>query len=453
MMRESTRMKDGTQMKGGRKESSCILTGTRTGRRLGLYIHIPFCVQKCLYCDFLSAPAGEGERERYVEALCREIVREGKTYADYTVRTIYIGGGTPSLLSGDLILRILTLVYRSFRVEKDCEISLEANPGTVTDDKLKDWRRAGINRISLGAQSLQDEELKALGRIHDSQTFLDTYNMIIESGFNNINIDLMSGIPCQSLDSYRDTLEKVVSLKKRPPHISAYGLIVEEGTPFFENTPQLPDEDCEREMYALTGELLAKFGYCRYEISNYALPGYECRHNIGYWRRENYLGLGLGAASLIENVRFRNSRDMRRYEQMQELSRESGQGQEKALPGGSRQGQEKALPGGSRQGQEKTLSGGSEAFHKEQQVLSIEEQMEEFMFLGLRMTKGVSREEFFRAFGRDIDEVYPGIVENFCKKGLLRERKDDETGGAWLSLTDYGMDISNYVMADFLLTV
>lgn len=429
MMRESTRMKDGTQMKGGRKESSCISTGTRTGRQLGLYIHIPFCVQKCLYCDFLSAPAGEGERERYVEALCREIVREGKTYADYTVRTIYIGGGTPSLLSGDLILRILTLVYRSFRVEKDCEISLEANPGTVTDDKLKDWRRAGINRISLGAQSLQDEELKALGRIHDSQTFLDTYNMIIESGFNNINIDLMSGIPCQSLDSYRDTLEKVVSLKKRPPHISAYGLIVEEGTPFFENTPQLPDEDCEREMYALTGELLAKFGYSRYEISNYALPGYECRHNIGYWRRENYLGLGLGAASLIENVRFRNSRDMRRYEQMQELSRESGQGQEKILPGGS------------------------EAFHEKQQVLSIEEQMEEFMFLGLRMTKGVSREEFFRAFGRDIDEVYPGIVENFCQKGLLRERKDDKTGRTWISLTDYGMDISNYVMADFLLTV
>lgn len=422
-------MREGMRMKDVKRASFGIPGETLCGRRLGLYIHIPFCVQKCLYCDFLSAPAGEGERERYVEALCREIVREGKTYADYTVRTIYIGGGTPSLLAGERILHILTLVYQCFRVEMDCEISLEANPGTVTADKLKDWRRAGINRISLGVQSLQDEELKALGRIHDSQTFLDTYKMVVESGFNNINIDLMSGIPGQSPDSYRDTLEKVVTLNKRPAHISAYGLIIEEGTPFFENTPQLPDEDCEREMYALTGEFLAKFGYCRYEISNYAFPGYECRHNIGYWRRENYLGLGAGAASLIENVRFRNLRDIGGYEQMQELPSESGQGQGKVLP----------------------ERGGM--FHEERQVLSKAEQMEEFMFLGLRMTKGVSREEFSEAFGTAMDEVYPGIVENFCKKGLLREQKDDKTGRTWISLTDYGMDISNYVMSDFLLTV
>ena len=212
-------MREGMRMKDVKRASFGIPGETLCGRRLGLYIHIPFCVQKCLYCDFLSAPAGEGERERYVEALCREIVREGKRYADYTVRTIYIGGGTPSLLAGERILHILTLVYQCFRVEMDCEISLEANPGTA--DKLKDWRRAGINRISLGVQSLQDEELKALGRIHDSQTFLDTYKMVVESGFNNINIDLMSGIPGQSPDSYRDTLEKVVTLNKRPANISA----------------------------------------------------------------------------------------------------------------------------------------------------------------------------------------------------------------------------------------
>lgn len=383
-------------------------------KEISLYIHIPFCVRKCLYCDFLSAPADEKERERYTELLLREIAVRGRKYGDYQVKTIYIGGGTPSLLPGSRIYQILTQVYRCFQVEKDCEISLEANPGTVTYEKLSAWRQAGVNRLSLGLQSLQDKELRALGRIHDSKDFFDTYEMIIESGFNNINIDLMSGIPEQNLDSYRDTLKKVVKLRPAPKHISAYGLIVEEGTPFYENTPPLPDEECEREMYALTEEFLSKYGYYRYEISNYALPGYECRHNIVYWRRGNYLGLGLGAASLVENVRFRNTRDMMKYEKTVTESCEDAE---------------------------------------ERQILSVREQMEEFMFLGLRMTGGVSCNEFFTCFGTDIDQVYPGIVEDFCKKGLLWQRTDDATGEKRIGLSPYGLDVSNYVMAEFLLTV
>lgn len=375
-------------------------------KEISLYIHIPFCVRKCLYCDFLSAPAKEAQISRYVELLVKEIAVRGREYGDYRVKTVYIGGGTPSLLSGGCILQIMTQVYRCFEVEKNCEVSLEANPGTVTYEKLTAWREAGVNRISLGLQSLQDGELKALGRIHDSSTFFATYRMVVESGFNNINIDLMSGIPGQSLESYKDTLKKVVKLAPGPKHISAYSLIVEEGTPFYENTPQLPDEECDREMYALTDEFLSQYGYCRYEISNYALPGYECRHNIVYWRRGNYLGLGLGAASLVENVRFCNARKIEDYGKIEE-----------------------------------------------KQILSRKEQMEEFMFLGLRMTEGVSYGEFSACFGADIDLIYPGTVELFRQKGLLWQRINEETGEKRIGLTAYGMDVSNYVMAEFLLTV
>lgn len=345
--------------------------------------------------------------ERYVEVLCEEIKRESVNYGSYRVKTIYLGGGTPSLLLGEWTERILALLCRCFQVEEDCEISMEVNPGTVTQEKLNAWRRAGINRLSLGLQSAKDKELRALGRIHSSEDFFHTYDMVIESGFNNINVDLMSGIPEQSVASWRETLEQVARLTPGPGHISAYGLIVEEGTPFYENTPKLPDEDSEREMYRLTGELLGKYGYHRYEISNYALPGHECRHNLVYWRRGNYLGLGLGAASLIENVRFRNSGKMEDYEK---------------------------------------------ARREEEQALSKEEQMEEFMFLGLRTTKGVSGREFLRLFGSTIDQIYPGIVEGFCGKGLLERKTDAETGEERIALTEYGMDVCNPVMAEFLLT-
>lgn len=378
-------------------------------KKLSIYIHIPFCIQKCLYCDFLSAPADEAEMERYVEALLGEIRRESAAYAGYRVITIFIGGGTPSVLKGEWIEQILQAVYACYGVEADCEISMEANPGTITEEKLNCWRRAGINRLSIGLQSAIDEELMALGRIHSSEEFFQAYKMIIKSGFNNVNVDLMSAIPGQNIESCLATLNAVTALKPPPTHISAYSLIVEEGTPFYENTPELPDEDTERKMYKITHDILTKHGYLQYEISNYAKPGYECRHNQVYWRRGNYLGFGVGAASMIENVRFHNLRDRRAYVKAPE--------------------------------------------REEITRLSLEEQMEEFMFLGLRMIKGVSEEAFLKTFGRAIDQVYPGVVDRFCRLGLLKREMEKDTGEHRIALTGYGIDVSNVVMAEFLLTV
>lgn len=426
-------------------------------RQTGLYIHIPFCVRKCLYCDFLSAPAGE-QQARYVEALCREIALESRCYAPYRVRTIFMGGGTPSLLAGEWTERILETVRSHYNVDGACEISMEVNPGTLTQEKLAAWKRAGINRLSIGLQSAVEGELKALGRIHSLADFLESYDRAVRAGFENINVDLMSAIPGQSLESWRETLERVLSLRPRPGHISAYSLIIEEGTPFWENRPQLPDEETDRQMYQITNDILSAAGYGRYEISNYALPGRECRHNITYWRRGNYVGFGVGAASLVEDARFRNTSDRKAYEAFFL----EGAGREDAVAGGSGR------------------FGLAEQIREEKQVLSKEEQMEEFMFLGLRMREGVCAEEFRRIFGVSIHQVYPGIVEEFCRRGLLMRRteeapcraldqggKEHRTGvsltavepgtgseGAreWICLTDYGVDVSNRVMAKFLLT-
>lgn len=389
-------------------------------KTLSIYIHIPFCVRKCLYCDFLSAPAVKEQQEQYVKALSEEIRQESRLYADYTVTTVFLGGGTPSLLPGKWIEEILDTVYRYYKMEEECEISMEVNPGTVTEEKLLHYRRAGVNRLSIGLQSAVDSELKALGRIHSSADFFRTYELIIKSGFNNINVDIMSAIPGQSLASYQNTLTKILSLDPPPVHLSAYSLIIEEGTPFYEHRPELPDEDTEREMYKITNDILSGYGYRQYEISNYAKPGYECRHNQVYWRRGNYAGFGIGAASLIENERFSDIRDMESY--VNYYLKQEKQGLQKGIK-------------------------------ENRQTLSVKEQMEEFMFLGLRMMKGVSREEFFQTFGVTMEEVYPGIVEDFCRKGLLRCEICPETGEERISLTGYGMDVSNLVMAEFLLTV
>jgi len=275
---------------------------------LSVYIHIPFCVRKCLYCDFLSALAQRQQQIDYVDALCREVVIESKSYVNYETQTVFFGGGTPSVLEGEDICRILETLHKYYNFSQDCEITIEVNPGTVTKEKLSAYHKAGINRLSIGLQSTVDSELKALGRIHDYAAFLETHEIAVKSGFNNINIDLMSAIPGQTLQSYKETLEKIVNLKPAPPHISAYSLIIEEGTPFAEKTPELPDEDSEREMYKITNAFLSMHGYHRYEISNYAKEGYECRHNQVYWRRGDYVGFGIGAASLVQNVRFSNER-------------------------------------------------------------------------------------------------------------------------------------------------
>ena len=272
-------------------------------KRLELYVHIPFCERKCEYCDFLSFSADDGEKRAYVAQLADEIRAQGENYRDYLVSSIFIGGGTPTTLSGIWILEIMNTVRESFIVATDAEITIECNPGTLSKSKIMHIKKAGINRISFGLQSSIEEELKALGRIHTYKGFLQSYQLAREFGFTNINVDLMSGLPYQTIDSYKTTLKRVCELK--PEHISAYSLIIEPGTPFFdkygsgEETALLPDENEDRSMYAITKAVLKEHGYERYEISNYAKPGRECRHNIGYWTGVSYLGLGVGASGYV----------------------------------------------------------------------------------------------------------------------------------------------------------
>lgn len=388
----------------------------KTKRPLSIYIHIPFCVRKCLYCDFLSAPASGETMEAYASCLCREIEAAGKLYPDYEVRTVFFGGGTPSILKKERICQIMEALRRAFSLAEDAEITIEVNPGTVDADKLAAYYAAGINRLSIGVQSLQENELQALGRIHSTEDFFQTYSMAIKSGFNNINVDLMSAIPEQTLESCQDTLRQLLSLDRPPSHISAYSLIIEEGTPFYENTPVLPDEEMDRLFYKITNDILKAAGYHRYEISNYAREGCECRHNRVYWERGEYLGFGIGAASLMQETRFSNIRDLQTYLKL--LSGEAADGP----------------------------STGQLTEHLRQEVshLTEREQMEEFMFLGLRLTEGVSKKRFFKTFGKKFTDVYPGISEKLIREGLLVQEGDR------LKLTELGLDVSNRVMAEFL---
>lgn len=380
---------------------------------LSIYIHIPFCVRKCLYCDFLSAPAKEEVQEKYLQALVKEIRQEAARYASCEVETVFIGGGTPSIVPAKWIERILQTIYDYYQMAVEKEITIEVNPGTVDYEKLMTYRKAGINRLSIGLQSADNRELKLLGRIHTAEEFFRTYDDAVKSGFNNINVDLMSAIPGQTLESYQATLQKILSLQPAPAHISAYSLIIEEGTPFYEDTPVLPDEETDREMYKITNDILRAGGYHRYEISNYAKDGYECRHNKVYWQRGNYVGFGIGAASLVDNVRFHNIRDISCY-----------------INNSNKPGR---------------------SIREEQEVLTIGEQMEEYMFLGLRMIKGVSVEGFQRIFGKTLDEVYPGLLTRLMGQGLLYQYNEPETKETYAALTEYGLDVSNVVMAEFLL--
>ena len=393
---------------------------------LALYVHIPFCVRKCAYCDFLSAPASEKDKENYVNLLRREIEREADCYPDYRGQTVFFGGGTPTVLKPEQLEKILCKLESCFLVETESEITLECNPGTVQEEDLKKLRRMGFNRLSIGLQSAQNKELRKLGRVHSWEEFLKTYHAARKVGFQNINVDIMSALPGQTPESYVDTLRKVTALC--PEHISAYSLIIEEGTLFYERYGEaerqrqregedrehlLPTEEEERRMYELTEEILECRGYHRYEISNYALPGYECRHNITYWERGDYLGLGLGAASLMENCRFTKSRDLREYEgQLQEYGEEPF-----------------------------TV----EYLHRDQQQLSLQEQMEEFMFLGLRLTKGISVKKFQECFCTPIEKIYGDVLKKLERQGLLVRKEDN------IRLTKRGIDVSNVVLAEFLL--
>lgn len=380
-----------------------------------LYFHIPFCVRKCFYCDFLSAPADGRTKAAYMEALRRETALRAEEYRDDSVTSVFIGGGTPSAVEAEEIAALLSTVRQHYPLSEDAEITIEVNPGTVTAEKLEVYRAAGINRLSIGLQSADDRELAAIGRIHTWRQFLDTYRLAAGAGFRNINVDVMSTLPGQTMESYCATLEKVLALKPQPTHISAYSLILEEGTAFWDMMQRgeltLPDEDADRQMYSETKRILAEAGYARYEISNYAKPGHECRHNCGYWRREEYAGFGIGAASLFRERRFRNGDSLTAYLRD---------------PLGCRE---------------------------EVQELSRQEQMEEFMFLGLRMTEGVSEGEFEAVFGQKPENVYGEVIQRNLRDGLLEWKGGQGCDNVRrLALTERGLDVSNYVMAQFLLT-
>ncbi len=374
----------------------------RTNRKFRLYVHIPFCIRKCAYCDFLSWPDSREIQELYVQALCREINAYRGRFS-VGASSLFLGGGTPSILEPKLLEKIMDALSGSFSFVENPEISIEANPGTVTLERLRAYREMGISRISFGLQSAKNEELRTLGRIHTYEEFLESYDMARKAGFDNINVDLMSGIPSQTVEGWQWNLIQVMELE--PEHISAYSLIVEKGTPFAQRELNLPGEEEEREMYESTATILGQKGYVQYEISNYALPGRACAHNLGYWARDDYLGLGLGAASMVNNQRWNNTDSLEEYR--------AGAGE----PQGLRVCQED---------------------------LSVPEQMEETMILGLRRMEGVWRKDFRETYGIEMEEIYGDAIRRLVKLGLL---SDD---GQRIFLTRPGISLSNQVFVEFM---
>ena len=378
---------------------------------LGLYVHIPFCVRKCQYCDFLSAPADDRTKERYVQALCKEIKDYQAFTKEYYLETIYFGGGTPSVLDVKLLEQILNTIKQSFTVDMEkAEVTVEVNPATVTKEKLEAYRKFGVNRLSIGVQSALEQELQLLGRLHTFEQAKECVQWAREVGFTNLSVDVMSALPNQTLEDYKETLEQLIALE--PEHISSYSLIIEEKTPFYElygegkeKESELPDEETDRAMYAYTKERLQEVGYERYEISNYAKKGLESRHNSSYWTGQEYLGVGLGASSLFTNARYHNETNLTAYMEDIEAGRD---------------------------------------VRREIERLVETEQMEEFMILGLRRMCGVSREEFKNRFGKPMEIVYGSALKKLQKQGLITIEEDI------VALTELGIDVSNQVFVEFV---
>lgn len=378
-------------------------------KELGIYIHIPFCIKKCNYCDFLSAPATQQVQNYYVNSLLGQIQQYKEKIQQYEVKTIFFGGGTPSILETCQLERIITVLKDiGILIEEVQEISLEANPGTLSLEKLTAYKKMGFNRLSIGLQATEDEELKLLGRIHTYNEFLQNYFDARECGFQNINIDLMTGLPEQTLKKAENSLKKIIKLS--PEHISAYSLIIEEGTKFYEwyygNKSSLPDEDTERNIYYMTKQLLQDNGYYRYEISNYAKFGYESKHNLIYWSGMDYIGFGLGAASYLDGVRFTMEDDLDRF---------------------CEEGQK------------------GNCLERDKMILTKKEKIEEFMFLGLRKIAGIKKQDFALEFHCSIEEIYGSILKKLSIEGLLVNE------GEQIYLTEYGIDVSNRVLSEFLL--
>ncbi|MDM0930510.1 radical SAM family heme chaperone HemW [Clostridium perfringens] len=375
--------------------------------KISLYIHIPFCAQKCLYCDFPSFARKDHLRKAYIEALNKEIISLREKHNNLEINTIFIGGGTPSVLEYDELECLLKEVAK-LNMAKDIEYSMECNPGNLTEEKLEVMKKYGVNRISMGLQAKQDNLLKGLGRIHNYKTFKENFLLAKKVGFNNINVDLMFGLPNQRLNEWEETLREIISLE--PAHISAYSLIIEEGTAFYnlyENDKlKLPTEEEERKMYHLAKKILEENGFNQYEISNYAKERKECRHNLAYWNMDNWIGVGSAAASYINGKRIKNISSVEEY--INSIN-EKGEAVEEIINN------------------------------------SKNDNMEEFMFMGLRKINGIDENEFKKRFSMNINDVYGEILNKYIDEGLLIR----DSGRIFLS--EKGIEISNIIMADFLL--
>lgn len=423
-------------------------------RDLSLYIHIPFCKSKCLYCDFLSfSRCGYDTHKQYIFALCKEIEAYSPIAREYVIKTVFIGGGTPSYIDAALIEQIMQTIDKVFVIDKRAEITIEGNPDSLIREKLRVYHRLGINRLSIGLQSANDEMLKILGRVHNYDQFIAAYNSARQEGFNNINVDLMSGLPKENVKSYIRTLAKVVKLQ--PEHISAYSLIIEEGTPFSENEEllkELPSEEVDRLLYARTKTLLQNSGYSRYEISNYARTGFECRHNIVYWTGGEYLGVGLGASSYL-NIRFPDNRYQKvRFHGVESLDEYVGrfsQGssmQEDEYTEMFRMLAESVDEVCEEDGyEENNLLEFIRDYYKDLYILERKDEMEEFMFLGFRMLKGILKSEFKERFGTALEDIYGKVIKKYIGMGMLAEQEDR------IYLSEAGIDVSNVIMAEFML--
>lgn len=370
---------------------------------LGLYIHIPFCAAKCRYCDFNSHIQKEGEAERYVKAICTEIKYYGKKIKEKVVDSIFFGGGTPTVLPSDKLVHILDEIKMFFSVAEDCEITTECNPGTIDLNGLKQLRKSGFNRLSFGMQSANNKELKMLGRIHSFEDCKDAVKNAESAGFDNISVDLMFGLPNQNEDSFKNSLQAAIELKTH--HISAYALKIEEGTDFYLSGISAADDDLSRNMYDTAVEHLADAGFCRYEISNFAIPGYESRHNLKYWQCNDYIGMGAGACSCYNGQRYSNPYSTEEYISL-------------ALSN--------TLP------KENLLD------------LSEFDKMSEFVYLGLRLKNGIYEDEFFNRFNRNITDVFSEeLKKNYCRGTLIN--KDGR-----IFIPDEYMYVSSAIMSDFV---
>ncbi|WP_010247863.1 radical SAM family heme chaperone HemW [Acetivibrio cellulolyticus] len=376
-------------------------------KSIGIYIHIPFCRAKCFYCDFNSFACRDELVPAYFNALKKEISLYAEKLKGYNIKTVFIGGGTPSVVDAQYIYEIMSLLNQKLDIDKKAEISIETNPGTLNLEKLQIYKEIGVNRLSIGLQAWQDRILKMLGRIHTAKEFEDNFKLARQVGFDNINVDLIFGIPDQSFEDWCETLKSVTELG--PEHMSCYSLKIEEGTIFgsrLENGELEPlDDDIDRKMYSYTKDYLAKKGYKHYEISNFAKPGYECRHNLVYWDVEEYIGIGAGSHSFFESTRFNNVYDIESY-----ISSILG---------------------------EKIPSENAESINKK-------ESMAEFMILGLRLIDGVRVEDFKSRFGVEIYSVYGKEINRLVDWKLIIVKE------GFISLSSIGLDYANQVFMEFI---